>query len=238
MNKNGKSIIEAIKFLDEFYNDVGLMFSNFENLLSEKGISCHPDAGNRTTYHYDVSNHIGRSKKWTLKNIQRLYLRDEEIKYEKNDLKGQNINKAILCSLALYPSSAFDIPVFVCGVLKWDGLFTQKEIYNNWPTKEICELVKTKNIWRLKRLPEKGAQVPIYSFSPLDKFRNISDFSLFFVDVVKIENSAVLQQVVDALVELFNEGDEIVLNKDLIVDEIPEGLLKTWQQPDKRKEEE
>ena len=34
MSDKGKSIMEAIQYLDGFYNDLGLLLSNFENLLA------------------------------------------------------------------------------------------------------------------------------------------------------------------------------------------------------------
>ena len=228
MTDKGKSIMNAIKYLDGFYSDLGLMFNNFENLLSEKGFFSIPLAGNKATYYYDVSNHIGYSKKWTLKNIQRLYLKEDEADANKDE---KNINKAILCSLALYPSSAFEIPVLMCGVLSWDGTYSQNEIYYMWKCKEICELVYPKNNWRLKNKQEVTVKRFIYRFMPLDKLGNIEDFSLFFVDVVKVESSKVLQDIVDALGNLYDDSKEIDLRPDLIVESIPEKLMETWSLP-------
>ena len=233
VSNKGKSIMDAIRYLDDFYSDLGLMINNFENLLSEKGFVSIPNAGNRATYYYDVSNHVGRSKKWTLKNIQRLYLKEDETESDKNN---KNINKAILCSLVLYPSSAFEIPVLICGVLSWDGNYSQNEIYNLWPSREICELVYPKNNWRLKNKQEVMKKKQIYKFVPLDKLRNISDFSLVFVDLVKIESSKVLQKIVDALIELYNGSDEVSIESDLVVDSIPEKLLENWSQPIRAKD--
>ena len=233
MSDKGKSIMEAIQYLDSFYNDLGLLFRNFESLLGEKGFISIPDAGNRVTYAYSVSNHIGYSKRWTLKCIQRLYLKEEETEENVN-----TINKAILCNLVLYPSSSFEIPVFVCGVVSWDGNYSQNEIYNLWPTKEFSELVKQKNNWRLKNKQEVDGKSLIFKLMPLEKLSNIEDYTLFFVDMVKVESSKVLQEIVDALENLYDGSDDIVLSRDLVVESIPEKLMETWNQPIRSKDEE
>ncbi len=233
MSKKGNSIIEAIKYLDAFYNDVGLMFSNFENLLSAKGFLNHPNAGNRATYFpYGVSNHIGTSNKWTLKNIQRMYLKEAEIE-PKNSL----INRTMLCSLALYPSSLFNIPVYMCGILKWNKDYSLEEIYNKWPVKEICELVNHKSDWRLKDGTNKERNSLVYKFIHLDKNINIDEYSLFFVDLVKIENAKYLQEIVDTLAEMYDGSDDINLDPNLVMEEIPGKLMENWNKPIQRKEE-
>lgn len=226
MANKGKSILEAIQYLDSFYNDLGLLLSNFENLLAEKEFFSVPNAGNRATFEYALSNNIGYSKRWTLKCIQRLYLKEEEIEENVN-----SINKAILCNLALYPTSAFETPIFMCGVVSWNGNYSQNEIYNLWPTKEFSELVKLKNNWRLKNKQEVLEKGMVYKFMPVDELRNIEDYATIFVDLVKVESSKVLQEIVDALENLYDESDEIVLNRDLVVESIPEKLMETWSLP-------
>ena len=67
--------------------------------------------------------------------------------------------------------------------------------------------------------------------------RNIKDYTLFFVDLVKVESSKVLQEIVDTLENLYDGSDEIVLSRDLIVEKIPEKLIETWNQPLKSKDE-
>jgi len=57
--------------------------------------------------------------------------------------------------------------------------------------------------------------------------RNIEGYTLFFVDLVKVESSKVLQEIVDALENLYDGSDEIVLSRDLIVEKIPEKLMET-----------
>jgi len=234
MSKKGNSIIEAIKYLDAFYNDVGLMFSNFENLLSGKGFISHPKAGNRAAFDpYGVSNHLGMSNKWTLKNIQRMYLKEDEI-----ESKDKSINKAILCSLVLYPSSEFNMPVFFCGIIKWNGSYSQDEIYNyKWSAKEVCKLVNITSDWRLKVGTDKERNSLVYNFIHLDKKINIDEYSLFFVDLVKIENAKNLQEIVDTLAEMYDGSDDINLDPNLTMDEIPEKLLENWNKPIQRNEE-
>lgn len=226
MSDKGKSIMEAIQYLDGFYNDLKLLLSNFENLLAEKEFISIPDAGNRATWEYALSNHIGSSNRWTLKCIQRLYLKEEETEENVN-----SINKAILCNIALYPTCAFEMPIFMCGVVSWDGNYTQNEIYNLWPTKKFAELVKLKNSWRLKNKQEVEEKSLIFKFMPLEKLRNIKDYTTFFVDMVKVESSKVLQEIVDALENLYDGSDEIVLSRDLVVESIPEKLMETWAKP-------
>jgi hypothetical protein len=226
MAEKGKSIIEVIKYLDSFYNDVGLMFGNLESLLSKKGFMSHPTAGNRVAFSYGVSGHIGNSQRWALKNIQRMYLKEEEI-----DSESKSLNKVIFCSLALYPSSAFEMPVLVCGVMTWDGYYSKDGVYNLWSSKEICDLIIPKNNWRLKdKYDPKGKRL-IFEFVSADALSKVEKFSLFFVDAVKIENANYLQEIVDAIVDLYNDSEEILLNPDLIVDSIPEELVKTWTKP-------
>jgi len=232
MSDKGKSIMEAIQYLDGFYNDIGLLLSNFENLLAEKGFISIPNAGNRTAYDYVVTSHIGYSKRWTLKCIQRLYLKEEE-----TEANEKNFNKAILCNLALYPTSAFKMPVFMCGVVSWKGNYSQNEIYGLWPTKEFTEIVNIKNNWRLKNKQEVLEKGLIYKFMPLDELKNIEDYTLFFVDLVKVESSKVLQEIVDSLENLYDGNDEIVLNRDLVIESIPEKLMETWSQPIRLKDE-
>ena len=232
MLDKGKSIMEAIQYLDGFYNYFGLLLSNFENLLAEKGFISIPNAGNRATYDYAVTNHIGYSKRWTLKCIQRLYLKEEETEANK-----KSFNKAILCNLALYPTSTFEMPVFMCGVVSWKGNYSQNEIYNLWPTREFTELVNIKNNWRLKNKQEVLEKGLIYKFMPLDELKNIEDYTLFFVDLVKVESSKVLQEIVDSLENLYDGNDEIVLNRDLVIESIPEKLMETWSQPIRLKDE-
>jgi len=77
----------------------------------------------------------------------------------------------------------------------------------------------------------------IFKLMPLEKLRNIKDYTLFFVDMVKVESSKVLQEIVDALENLYDGNDEIVLNRDLIVGSIPEKLMATWNLPFKLKDE-
>jgi len=233
MLNKGKSIMEAIQYLDGFYNDLGLLLSNFENLLGEKGFISIPNAGNRVTFEYALTNNIGYSKRWTLKCIQRLYLKEEETEENVN-----SINRAILCNIALYPTSAFEMPVFMCGVVSWDGNYSQNEIYNLWPTKEFAELVKLKNSWRLKNKQEVLEKSLMFKFIPLEKLRNIKDYTTFFVDMVKVESSKVLQEIVDALENLYDGSDEIILIRDLVVESIPEKLMETWTKPIVVKEEE
>ena len=233
MSDKGKSIMEAIQYLDGFYNDLGLLLSNFENLLAEKGFISIPDAGNRVTFAYALSNNIGLSNRWTLKCIQRLYLKEEE-----TEANEKNFNKAILCNLALYPTSAFEMPIFMCGVVSWKGNYSQNEIYNLWPTKEFSELVNIKNNWRLKNKQEVLEKGLIYKFMPVYELRNIEDYTLFFVDLVKVESSKVLQEIIDALENLYDGSDEIVLSRDLVVESIPEKLMETWTKPIVVKEEE
>ena len=231
MPNKGKSIMEAIQYLDGFYNDLGLLLSNFENLLAEKGFISIPNAGNRTSFDYALVNHIGYSKRWILKCIQRLYLKEEETEENVN-----SINKAILCNLALYPTSAFEMPIFMCGIVSWEGNYSQNEIYNLWPTKEFTELMNLKNNWRLKSKHEVEGKSLIFKFMLLEKLKNIEDYTLFFVDLVKVESSKALQQIVDALENLYDGNDEIVLSSDLIVEKIPEKLMENWSQPVKPKD--
>lgn len=226
MSDKGKSIMEAIQYLDGFYNDLGLLLSNFENLLAEKGFISIPDAGNRVTHAYALSNSIGLNNRWTLKSIQRLYLKEEETEENVN-----SINKAILCNLALYPTSAFEMPVFMCGVVSWNGNYSHNEIYNLWPTNEFAALVKLKNNWRLKNKQEVEGKSLIFKLMPLEKLSNIEDYTLFFVDMVKVESSKVLQEIVDALENLYDGSDEIDLSRDLVVESIPEKLMETWTKP-------
>ena len=232
MEHKGRSVMEAIQYLDSFYNDLGLLFRNFESLLGEQGFISIPVAGNKATFEYGVSGHIGYSKRWTLKCIQRLYLKEEET--EKN---VNSINKAIFCNLALYPSSAFEIPIFVCGVVRWDGTYSQNEIYNRWPTKEFSEIVKQKNKWRLRNHHGTGEKRLIYKFIHPEKIRNIEELEIILVDLVKIESSKVLQEIVDTLENLYEGNDEIVISKDLVVEKIPVKLMETWSQPFKPKDE-
>ena len=210
-----------------------MLFRNFESLLGEKGFISIPVVGNKATFEYGVSGHIGYSKRWTLKCIQRLYLKEEET--EKN---VNCINKAIFCNLALYPSSAFEIPIFLCGVVSWDGNYSQNEIYNLWPTKEFSEIVKQKNKWRLNTNHGTEAKGLIYKLTHPEKIRNIEDLEIILVDLVKIESSKVLQEIVDALENLYEGNDEIVLSRDLVVESIPEKLMETWSQPIRSKDEE
>jgi len=94
-----------------------------------------------------------------------------------------------LCSLVLYPSSAYEMPVLVCGVLKWDGDYNKDEVYNNWPTKEICDLVIPKNIWRLAKKSELEENKPILRFVPSVKIKQIAEYSVFILDLIKVESS-------------------------------------------------
>ena len=68
--------------------------------------------------------------------------------------------------------------------------------------------------------------------------RNIKDYTTFFVDMVKVESSKVLQEIVDALENLYDGSDEIILIRDLVVESIPEKLMETWTKPIVVKEEE
>jgi len=227
MSKKGNSIIEAIKYLDAFYKDVGLMFSNFENLLSGKGFISHPKAGNKAAFDpYGVSNHLGMSNKWTLKNIQRMYLKEDEIVS-----KDKSINKTILSSLVLYPSSEFIMPVLFCGIIKWNGSYSQDEIYDIWSEKEVCKLVNYSSDWRLKDGTNKERNSLVYKFIHLDKKIDIDEFSLFFVDLVKIENAMYLQEIVDTLADMYDGSDDINLDPKLTVDEIPDKLIENWNKP-------
>jgi len=224
MSEKGETIIEAIKYLDAFYKDVGLMFSNFEKLLSKKGFLSHPNAGNQAAFDpYNVSNHISLSNKWTLKNIQRMYLKEDEI-----ESKDKTINKAILCSLVLFPSSEFNIPVFFSGVIKWNGSYSQDEIYTLWKEKEVCKLVNDNNGWRLKDGNHHAGDRPIHKFIHVSKNLDIEEYSLFFVDLVKIENAKNLQEIVDTLAEMYDGSDDINLDPNLTVDEIPDKLTANW----------
>ena len=71
----------------------------------------------------------------------------------------------------------------------------------------------------------------IFKFMPLEKLKNIEDYTLFFVDLVKVESSKALQGIVDALENLYYGNDEIVLSSDLIVEKIPEKLMATLNLP-------
>ena len=77
----------------------------------------------------------------------------------------------------------------------------------------------------------------IFKLMPLEKLRNIKDYTTFFVDMVKVESSKVLQEIVDALENLYDGSDEIVLSRDLVVESIPEKLMETWNLPLKLKDE-
>lgn len=228
MTTKGKSIIEAIKYLDAFYKDLGLMFSNFEALLLEKGFINLPTAKNTSTYFpFNITNHIGMSNKWTMKNIQRMYLKEDEI-----DSENSLINRAILCSLVLYPSSVFNIPVFICGILKWNVGYGQEELFSNWPGKKIGELVNSESSWRLKDGNYTERNKLIYNFihvnRPNDKKIKIDEYSLFFVDLIKVENAKFLQEIVDTLAEMYDGREDINLNPNLTVDEIPGKLTANW----------
>jgi len=91
--------------------------------------------------------------------------------------------------------------------------------------------------WRLKNKQEVEEKSLIFKLIPLEKLRNIEDYTLFFVDMVKVESSKVLQEIVDALENLYDGNDEIVLNRDLVVESIPEKLMETWSQPIRLKDE-
>ncbi|MFC2165392.1 hypothetical protein ACFLT2_10415 [Acidobacteriota bacterium] len=160
------------------------------------------------------------------------------MKEEEIESKSESINKAILCSLALYSSSAFEIPVLVCGVLKWEGNHDLDGIYANWPTNEICNVIKPKNNWRIKDKAEEDEKKIIYRFRPLDELKNIDEYSLFIVDLVKVESSKILQEIVDAMVDLYDQSEEIAINPDLVVGSIPDKLMETWTKPIVMKEEE
>ena len=56
--------------------------------------------------------------------------------------------------------------------------------------------------------------------------------------MVKVESSKVLQEIVDALENLYDGSDEIILIRDLVVESIPEKLMETWTKPIVVKEEE
>jgi len=151
----------------------------------------------------------------------------------KNDALRAFVNRD-LPTIQVY---AFEIPIFVCGVVSWDGNYSQNEIYNLWPTKEFSEIVKQKNNWRLKDdqgIEKKGL---IYKLMHPEKIRNIEELTVILVDLVKIESSKALQEIVDALENLYDGNDEIVLSKDLVVEKIPVKLMETWSQPFKPKDE-
>lgn len=226
MSKDGKSILDAVKFLDAFYSDVGLLFANLENLLSERGFRSIPEAGNRAAYSFGVSNHLGYNQSWTLKNIQRLYLTEEEI-----NSKSQKIEKSILMSMALYPSNVFEFPTLTCGVLKWRELSTTTMIQNRWITKEICTLITPKNSWRIQDEKPEGSPDWLHSFSPMANIKDMAEFTAFFVDFVRIENSAVLERIVDVVAEIYSGNYNVSLNDSLIVKDIPDSLIKSWRKP-------
>jgi len=231
MSKKGESIIEAINYLDSFYDDLGLLFSNLENLLSGKGYLSIPNAGNTAAFYHNVSNHIGYSRKWTLKNIQRLYLKKDYI-----ESKSQDIDSALICSSSLYKTSIFNFPVLTCGIINWNEKYSVDGIYDKWDCNAICNVVCDKSIWRFKN--ELKKEDLIYHLIPSEKLSDIKDLSFFFIDLVKIENSAVLETIVTALVEVYSGNDDISIEDDLIIKKIPQKLLDTWDRPIEKDEEE
>jgi len=228
MSKKGESIIEAINYLDSFYNDLGLLVSNLENLLSEKGFISIPRAGNTVAYYHNLSNHIGYSRKWTLKNIQRLYL-------EESHIESQDIDSTLLCSASMYKTSLFNFPVVTFGVLNWNDKYSADDIFEWWDCNAICNIVCDKSIWRFKDDPKK--EDLIFHLIPSEELKNIKDFSFFFIELVKIENSAVLETIVIALLEVYNGNYDISIDDDLIIKKIPQKLFDTWNRPIEKEEE-
>jgi hypothetical protein len=222
MSKKGESVIKAIRYLDSFYEDLGLLFNNLENLLSEKGFSNLPKSGNYAAYFHNVSNNIHLSRKWTLKNIQRLYL-------EENLLETKEINSGLTCSASLYKTSQFNFPVLTCGVLTWNNKYTHEEIYDKWSCNEICDVVCDKSIWRFRDEYKKDGI--IYHLYPEKELRNLKSFSFFFIDLTEIENSAVLEEIVNAMINLYHGNYDVSISNDLIIDKIPQKLIETWTQP-------
>jgi len=222
MSKKGESIIKAIRYLDSFYEDLGLMFGNLEKLLSEKGFISIPNAGNTAAYIYNTSSHIGYSWKWTLKNIQRLYL-------EESLIKSHDIDSALICNASFYKTSLFNFPVLTCGILKWNDKYSTDSIYNRWDCNSICNIVCDNSIWRFKE--EHKKEDLIYHLIPSEEFKNYKSLSVFFLDLIRIENSEVLQAIVNALIDAYHENYDISLDEELVVNRIPPKLLDNWSRP-------
>jgi len=221
MEHKGISIKNAIEYLDSFYSDLGLMFGNFESLLSEKKFISHPNAGNKTTYHYSVSNHMSRNQAWTLKNIQRFYL----------DEKKDSVNKAIICSASLYPSSVFNIPVLICGIIKYKKNYSLYDSWNFWPSRDIVELDSLKSSWRLINKKVAKRDDSIFNFQHISKKDTIESFSVFFIDMIKLESSTILaEKIVEPLVDLYKGKSGVALDDNFLIKPIPAKLFEIWIQ--------
>ena len=61
--------------------------------------------------------------------------------------------------------------------------------------------------------------------------REMAEFTAYFVDFVRIENSAILASIVDVVTEIYSGNYSVSLDDNLIVNNIPERLMKSWRKP-------
>lgn len=222
MSKKGESVINAIRYVDSFFSDLSMMFNNLESILHKNNFISIPNAGNYAAPYHVVSSHIGTGDKWLLKSIQRMYL-------DENLSKSDNYDSAILCSVPLFEENLFDFPVLTCGVLRWNNKYSASQIYERWDSFPIRDVVCDKSVWRFGKDKENNGK--IYHLYPEIELRDLKNYSLFFIDLVKIENSTILEEIVNAAINFYKGNEDLSLDDDLFVKKIPQKLIETWSQP-------
>jgi hypothetical protein len=228
MKDEGKDIMAALAYVNGFFKDVGLLFKSLDNLLAEKGFVVHPAVGNRSTFVAPLTNNIGMSNRWVMKNIQRLYVPEEA-----TEKKEKVVEKTIIATFSVNPASVFERPVLSCGVIKnatpctlstiWDLLLWEEYLKIDWP----------KNNWRIKNRDGSDTKNDYFDLILVNnkEKEKIELFSVFLVDMIQIENSTILKErVVDPFVDLYDGKSELLKNNPLVIKPIPNRLYETWMQ--------
>jgi hypothetical protein len=228
MKDEGKDIKTALAYVNSFFKDVGLLFKSLDSLLAEKGFVVHPTAGNKSTFVEPLTNHIGVSTRWVMKNIQRLYVPEEAI-----EKKEKGIDKSTIVTFSLNPLSVFEMPMLSCGVVKYAKPYALSTIWDLWLWEEYLKIDLPKSNWRIKKRdgwdPNKDYfDLILVNHTEKDK---IELFSVFLINMIQIENSTILKdRVVDPLVDLYNDKSELLKDDPLIIKPIPSRLYETWMQ--------
>lgn len=185
---NSASIRKAIASLQQFYNDVALLYASLEEKLSNNMRSL-PDAGRRVSW--DITSAINTPSGWVMKNLQRLYV---PISHDKEPITPF----AYLYMVDLHEQSKIAEPAMICGYLQFSEDLTYRRIYSSeaWNGQYLREMVENPINWKMARDLQCDSKIVELRCKHVGNL--IDPITLFSVDITTIKDS---EDVIKKLIE-------------------------------------
>lgn len=213
---DSSNVKRAVKFLQEFFDDFGLLFVELDKELRDQlEMIPHPDAGNKSTW--DLSSHIEKPKGWIVKDLHRMYLSAGSSSHE----------TAILFMLPLFPEALLSEAALVCSQLHFRSAMTSKDIWNEtWKAAEFRSMVTRESCWSLSDASSSPSDVRLAMLDHRDPKSLIESASVFAVDTSALNDRDAIDRLIIRPLSESREGGTPALSEAIVFND---ALVSAWR---------